>query len=813
VLGVGALGRDGVSWDGAGRLPVALSSLVGRQAELDTLATLIPGARLLTIVGTGGCGKTRLALAVAERCWAEFTGGVRWVGLETLVDPRLLPAVVGTAVGVPESPGEDAVAAVCRHLASHKMLLVLDNCEHVVERCAELAEQLLRCCPSLTIVATSRELIGASGERVFRLAGLDVPSAGTAEESSGALALFAERAEAMSPGFRLNSADLRVAAQLCRLLDGLPLALELAAARVASLGLAEIVARLSEGQQVLRHPGRTAPARHQTLDATLDWSHRLLSQEEQALFRRLSVFQGSFSLLAAESVVSGAEVERGNMVELLAALVDKSLVHVAGQGLEHRYRLLNTVQQYARARLGESGELAAVQRAHGEFYLALAEQARAGLEGADQSRWLQRLAMEHDNLGAALARLLLADPEAGGRLAAMLWPYWYRRGSYQEARCWLEQATLVGGQMSEGVRADVLTGAGVLAFLQCDYPVATERLREAQGLYERQGHLAGTATTLQRLGSIAREQGHYPQARRLHQQSLAAWSELGDAAGVAASEDYLGFVAWLEGDAREAELRCGRALAYFEAAGRRQETATALVNRGVAAHVAGDDERASAHLRRALGLAREIGYLEGVAWALHELGVVAGRSDPDAATMLVESLTIHVQLGDRWRAASVLETIAGRCSDSAPADAARLLAASHRLRQALTAPVPPAERPAHDAALAGTQATLGAAGFAQCWDEGLSLSLDAAVELARHAAEQMRPGGSSAEAGARYGLTEREVAVLRLIGDGLTNRQIGQRLFISTGTAAVHVSNILRKLGVTSRVQAATIAHELGLRG
>ena len=811
---MGTLGRaEDVSWDGAGRLPVALSSLVGRQAELDTLATLVPGARLLTIVGTGGCGKTRLALAVAERCRPAFTGGVRWVSLETLVDPRLLPAMVGTAVGVPESPGEDAVAAVCRHLARQKVLLVLDNCEHVVERCAELAEQLLRCCPSLTILATSRELIGASGERVFRLGGLDIPSAGTEGESSGALALFAERAEARSPGFRLNTADLRAAAQLCRLLDGLPLALELAAARVGSLGLAEIVARLSEGQQVLRHPGRTAPARHQTLDATLDWSHRLLSQQEQALFRRLSVFQGSFSLLAAEPVVSSVGVERKDVVELLAGLVDKSLVHVAGRGLEHRYRLLNTVQQFARARLEESGELAAVQRAHGEFYLALAEQARAGLEGADQFRWLQRLAMEHDNLSAALARQLPADPEVGGRLAAMLWPYWYRRGSYQEARCWLEQATLVGGQMSDGVRADVLTGAGVLAFLQCDYPAATERLSQAQSLYERQGHLAGTATTLQRLGSIAREQGDYPQARRLHQQSLAAWSELGDAAGVAASEDYLGFVAWLEGNAAEAELRCGRALAYFEAAGRRQEAAAALVNLGVAAHYAGEDERASARLRRALELAREIGYLEGVAWALHELGIIARGSDPDAGTMLAEGLTIHVQLGDRWRAASVLETIAGRCAGSAPADAARLLAVSHRLRQVLTAPVPPAERPAHDGTLASAQATLGAAEFTQYWDEGLSLSLDAAVELARQAAGQLQPGASATAAGAHYGLTEREVAVLRLIGEGLTNRQIGQRLFISTGTAAVHVSNILRKLGVTSRVQAATIAHELGLHG
>ena len=802
-----------MSWDGGGSLPVALSSLVGRQAELDTVATLVPGARLLTIVGTGGCGKTRLALAVAERCQAEFTGGVRWVGLETLVDPRLLPTMVGTAVGVPESPGEDGVAAVCRHVASHRVLLVLDNCEHVVEGCAELAEQLLRCCPSLSILATSRELIGASGERVFRLAGLDVPSAGTAEEGSGALALLTERAEAMSPGFRLDTADLRVAAQLCRLLDGLPLALELAAARAGSLGLAEIVARLSQGQQVLRHPGRTAPARHQTLDATLDWSYRLLSRQEQALFRRLSVFQGSFSLLAAEPVGSGAEVERKDVVELLAALVDKSLVQVADRGLEQRYRLLNTVQQYARARLEESGELTAVQRAHGEFYLALAEQARAGLEGADQSQWLQRLALEHDNLSAALARRLDADPEAGGRLAAMLWPYWYCRGSYQEARCWLEQATRVGGQMSDGVRADVLTGAGVLAFLQCDYPVAAERLRQAQALYQRQGHLAGTATTLQRLGSIAREQGDYPQARRLHQQSLAAWSELGDAAGVAASEDYLGFVAWLEGNACEAEQRCGRALAYFEAAGRRQEATAALVNLGVAAHYAGDDERASARLRQALGLAREIGYLEGVAWALHELGVIAGSSDPEAAPMLAESLTIHVQLGDRWRAASVLETIAGRYAGSAPGDAARLLAASHQLRQTLAAPVPPAERPAHDAALASAQAALGAAGFTQCWDEGLTLSLDAAVDLARRAAGHLRPDGSATAAGARYGLTKREVAVLRLIGEGLSNRQIGQRLFISTGTAAVHVSNILRKLGVTGRVQAATIAHELGLRG
>jgi predicted ATPase/DNA-binding CsgD family transcriptional regulator len=809
---VGTLAREGAGWDGAGGLPVALSSMIGREAELDALATLVPVARLLTIVGTGGCGKTRLAVAVAERCRSAFTGGVRWVGLETLVDPRLLAAMVATAVGAPESPGDDGVAAVCRHLALQQVLLVLDNCEHVVEGCAELAEWLLRCCPALTILATSREPIGASGERVFRLGGLDVPGARAAEQSSGALRLFAERVEAMSPGSGLSTGDLQAAAELCRLLDGLPLALELAAARVGSLGLAEIAARLAEGQQVLRHPGRTAPARHQTLDATLQWSHRLLSGGEQALFRRLSVFQGSFSLLAAEPVASGAEVERKHVVELLAALVDKSLVQVADRGLEHRYRLLNTVQQYAGARLEESGELAAVQRAHGEFYLALAGQARAGLDGADQSRWLQRLALEHDNLSAALARQLPADPEAGGRLAAMLWPYWYRRGRYQEARCWLEQATRLAGKMSGGVRADVLTGAGVLAFLQCDYQTAAERLRQAQALYQRQGHLAGTATTLQRLGSIAREQGRYAQARRLHQQSLAAWSELGDAAGVAASEDCLGFVDWLEGNAREAELRCGRALAYFETAGRRQEAAAALVNLGVAAHYAGDDERASARLRQALELAREVGYLEGVAWALHELAVIAG-SDAEAATMLAESLTVHVQLGDRWRAASVLETIAGRCADLAPAHAARLLAASHQLRQVLTAPVPPAERPAYDAALASTQAALGDAGFAQCWDEGLRLSLDTAVGLARQAAGQLRPGGSAAEAGARYGLTEREVAVLRLVGEGLTNRQIGQRLFISTGTAAVHVSNILRKLGVSGRVQAAAIARELGLHG
>jgi predicted ATPase/DNA-binding CsgD family transcriptional regulator len=842
--------------EAAGSLPVTLTSLVGRQRELRDLGVLLPATRLLTLAGTGGSGKTRLSIALASQARHRFADGAWWVDLAGVTGRGQLPGAVAAALGVPQAPGQDTTATVVRHLRSRTALLVLDNCEQVVAGCAELAERLLTACPGLTIVATSREVLGVPGERVFRVDGLGLPAQDT--DAAEAVQLFAERASAITPGYTVGPADRAAVARLCRQLDGLPLAIELAAARAGILGAAEIARRLRSDAGLLRNPSRSAPERHQTLQATLEWSYRLLSEQEQVLFRRLSSFSGSFSLPAAEAVTAAGPLgglEPAEVAGLLAALAGKSLVLVAGPGREadhpeHRYRLLETIRSYSADALAASGEQAAVHAAHAAYYLSLATAAQAGLEGADQARWLDQLGSDHDNIRAVLERTLgsagasgpagpaepagPSEPELGARMAALMWPFWYRRGDYHQARAWLERAaeTVLREPVPATVMAAALTGAGVLAFLQCDYAVAAERLTKARSVYAEEGDDVGLATTLQRLGSIAREEGRYADARTLHEESLAIWTDLADPAGVAASQDYLAFTAWLAGEADRAMALSATAVATFRAARLRQETSAALVNLGVAVWQAGDPERGGALLQESLDIASRLGYREGIAWALNELALIIADDDPEtAADMLAESLEIHASLGDRWRVASVAEAIAGLAARPAlagtvgPAAAAALLGGATALRESLGTPVPPAERTARDRCVRSLREQLGRR-FQGTWDRGRAMPLEELVDASLRAARAVHdphphpagtepgPAGQPGIVSARdalYGLTERELDVLRLLGAGLTNREIGTRLRISTGTAGVHVSNILRKLGASSRAQAVGVAHRLGI--
>jgi predicted ATPase len=723
-----------------GSLPVALSSMVGRQREIDALTRLLSAARMVTIVGSGGAGKTRLALTVARRASARFPDGVCWADLARLTCAGLLPGVVASALGVPQSPDEDLTSVIARHVRENVALLILDSCEQLVAESAKLAERTLHAAPGVKVLATSREVIGVSGEQVFRVGGLGLPVPGGEPRASEAVQLFAERAAQAVGGLNLGPAELESAARLCRRLDGMPLAIELAAARVGSLGIDGIAAGLGENPALLHQPSGAAPARHHTLQATLEWSYRLLAPQEQLLFHRLSAFAGTFSLLAAESAAGGNGIDRIDVASLLETLVGKSLVQVADRGTEHRYRLLETVRQYGEAKLAASTELTDVFRAHARFYLALAGQAATGLAGPDQARWLDRLELEHDNLSVVLRRELPAEPEAGGQLAGRLWPFWHLRGHYHEARSWLEQATDLAGEMSPPVRAAVLTGAGALAFLQCDYELAAERLSHARALHEELDDQVGVAGVLQRLGSIARKRGRYEEARRLHEESMAVWARLEEAAGVAESEDHLGFVAWLAGDYGQASVYSSRALDFFQATGRSQATAAALINLGAAARHGGDSRRAGEWLAEALTISRQIGYLEGVAWALAELGAMTAGS-AEAGHMLRESLRTHFQLGDRWRMASVIEAIAAMVAERQPATAATLLSMSDALRRRLGTPVPPAERPGVDSAQATVRRALGTAQFTRSWGSGQSMPLADAVELACQAAGIAREMG------------------------------------------------------------------------
>jgi predicted ATPase len=430
------------------------------------------------------------------------------VWLAPLADPASVPLAVAEALGLPETPGRPPTEVILEYLGPRAGLLVLDNCEHLIDPCAELVEQLLRYCPELRILATSRELLGIAGETWRMVPPLSLPASAEQQDRDGLLRydatrLFVERAEAAVPGFAPTGREASAVARVCRRLEGIPLAIELAAARTRALSVQEISERLDDVFGLLVGGDRTAPYRQRTLRATMDWSHKLLSERERIVFRRLSSFAGGFALEAAEAVCAGGGVERGEVLEPLSRLVDKSLVVVTERGGEARYRLLQTVRQYASERLEAAAEGEAVGRRHALFFLDLVEEAEPELNAAGQAEWLERLAREWDNLRAAVRWLRESgETETYLRLAGGLWRFCYLRGLYEESYRWLE-GTLTGAAPPAS-RAKALLGAGVLALLRCEYDRAERHLEEALALYRGLGNGEGVACVLQVLGSVAR---------------------------------------------------------------------------------------------------------------------------------------------------------------------------------------------------------------------------------------------------------------------------------------------------------------------
>jgi predicted ATPase/DNA-binding CsgD family transcriptional regulator len=815
-----------------GNLPGQLTRLVGRDVALGELRSLVWRTRVLTLAGPGGAGKTRLAIALAEAIRPDFVGGAWWIDLSSTFEAGLVPQVVAATILDRDLSGDPAPAALARKLPE-STLLVLDNCEQVVDGCAELVVGLLERSQSLRVIATSRQPLGVPGEQVWRVPGLavggglaptqdgDGADEGDAPDQrdgadDGAVALFIERAREGSTGFDPEGPGvLQNVRRICAWLDGMPLAIELAAARVRVLSVGQIAERIERDSNVLRHSLRTVPERHRTMDAMLEWSHRMLEPAEQRLFRRLSVFRGTFSLAAAETICAGYQLDEADVLDLLAVLIDRSLVQVVDGTQDPRYRLLATVRQYAGAKLWDGPEGPTVHARHAEYFLDLALTARNAVEGPDQSRWVERLELEHDNLEAALQWLTEESIDDGARLARLLWPFWYQRGYYGEARTRFEHLITRAGEISPARRARVLVSAGEVAFLQCDYATAAEHLSAALELVNQLGDERASATALQRLGSISREQARYDEARDLHVRSLAIWEQLGDEAGIAASHDYVGFVAWLSGDQPTAEEHCGLAVTAFKRAGNVRATATALINFGACALYRGELALARERLEQALASARSASFQEGIAWALNELAIVTRRERRPAgeyAPMLRESLLIHQQLGDRWRLASVLEEIAGAVLvRHDPMLAVEVLATAEAVREQLGAPVPPVEAPDRDAALEQLARKLNAAKLDAARGAARGRPREGNIEQAVEAIDDLDAAGGAREDSPVPELTERELAVLELLVQGHTNREIASTLYISPSTAGVHVSNILRKLNAKRRVDAAGIAHKLGL--
>ena len=808
-------------------LPVALTSFVGRERALDAIVRRLSGdagVPLLTLSGPGGIGKTRLALeaAAAGPVRDAFPDGIWLVEFAPLADPALVPSAVAAALGLRASAGRSLPDALADALRPGRVLLVLDNCEHLLDACAALAEHLLRACPGLRVLATSRQALGAPGEVTWLVPPLappqlPSPAAGAAGPArlpaaavatSGAVRLFVERAQAALPTFRLTDDNAPAVAEVCRRLDGIPLALELAAARVGALTVDLIARRLGDRLRLLTGGSRTVLPRHRTLRALLDWSHDLLSPPERLLFRRLAVFAGGWTLEAAEAVGAGDGVEPDGVLDLLVHLLDKSLVlPEAGADGVGRYRLLETVREYAAERL-EAGESATVRRRHATHFLALAELAEPALRGPAQTAWLGRLDAEHDNLRAALRWALESDEiETGLRLSGALVRYWEIRGHLAEGRGWLKAFLArapAGGALATS-RAKASNATGNLAKLQGDYAAAGAAYEQSLALWRAACDRRGIANAVFNLGEAARGQGDYARAVAYYEDGLRLHRELENDEGVAAALTGLGIAARNRGELDQAEAYYEEALVYHRRRGDRQALAVVLNNLATVAGSRGRLKRAAALQEESLALRRELGDPRGTALALKNLADIATlQGDPgQAATRLAEAVELYGRVGSKDGVAVCLEGFARVAVARRPARAARLLGAAEALREALGAPLAPADRADRDACVATARLALGVGTLATLGEAGRAMTLEQAVAYAL-AAEPPTPAGGA--------LTPRQREVAVLVARGHTNRQIAAALVIAERTAETHVDHILTRLGFTSRAQIAAWATEHGLR-
>ena len=810
---------------GPHNLPVALTSFVGRERETAEVTRLVSGTRLLTLTGAGGCGKSRLALEVARGFLERSRDGVWVVELAALSDVNLVPQAVAAVLGVPEQAGRsisDTLVEVLRHKT---LLVVFDNCEHLLAACASLAYTLLRACPELRVLATSREPLGMVGETIWRVPSLSVPDPANLPSDARithyeAVRLFAERAAAVRPGFRITETNAHVVARVCHRLDGIPLAIELAAARVRVMSVEEIAARLHDRFHLLTGAGRLAPPRHQTLRGAMDWSYDLLSEPERALLRRASAFAGGWTVEAVEAICAGNGVEASQALDLLTSLVDKSLVNMETRGEETRYRMLETVRQYARDRLDESGDALAVRRAHRAWYLALAERANPALRGPEQDAWLKRLEVEHDNLRAVLELSVAdaGDPEAGPRLAWALFWFWQRSGYVGEGREWLERMVAQPGGVSALVRARVLCGAGALSEHLAEYDHARARLEESLTLFRQLDDPWGAGFALHFLAHVARAQGDFPQATSLFEESLACFQSMGDKWGSALTLDCWGGALINQGDYSGASLRYEQSVALLREVGDKWQIPGPLSGLGVLAAASGDHVRATALLEESLAMARETMNSDSGATTLFRLGrAVFWQGDlARSATLFKDSLVLRKQRADKAGIAACLDGLAGvAVMGDRLEESARLFGAAQALREAIRNPVAPAQRAEYDRHVATVRTTLDEETLAAAWAAGRAMTLDEAIEYAL-VLKAPPPAGRSGDPAVRTGaaavLTPREREVAALIADGLTNREIAARLVVAERTAEGHVQSILNRLGFSSRAQIAVWAVEHGLR-
>ena len=915
-------------------LPVQLTTFIGREGQLAELAAVVAGHRLVTLVGAGGAGKTRLAAQLAAEIVETYPDGVWWVELAPILDDQLVPQTTLAALGVLYDRGLDPMERLTAYLADRRSLVVLDNCEHVLGATARMVDRLLRACPQVSVVATSREPLGIPGEVDWRVPSLSLPDPHGHDEASVAAAmasegvrLFADRARDARPTFGVDAANAAVVAAICTRLDGLPLAIELAAARVRSLPPERILSGLSDRFRLLTGGARTAVARQQTLQASVEWSHHLLSRDEQVLFRRLAACSGGFTLEAAEAVGAGDQLEAWQVLALLSDLVDKSLVIFDGD----RYRLLQTIHDFANGQLLASGEADAVRDRHAAYFLSVAEAASALLEREVRTELIDALEADHDNLRVALEwSVAKEDDDLALHLVVALALFWRLHNHFSEGMAWHRRVLARIPKEPSPLRCRATWALGNLA-LNCadvEHGLGISEIAEAIAMARHLGHpgllgrplaqqgafcvlgLPGDAEpTLDEALDATRRAGDqwgisyvlwwqamYWVFRRNHPEragpALAELEEMARRAGndncLYWNDSIIGMGAGFDGRLADARADLERALAgayqttdpvleaftvgvltevmvalgdYDGAAELSLRTVARLqrsldaCRQGFAEYglprssLAGGNVTEATHQTDALaGITREFGIPFVVVWlcllqgraavvegeldrartaldeafaiagnydlpwqlvaARHERGVLA-RAEGDLGAAEDEhhrALALEVEYGFRGMAAGTLEALASLAlAGDSHAEATRLFGAAGALREATGQVRWALDRPAYDADLAGLRQELGDDGFDQLWKAGAALTLaEAAAYASRSRGERKRPRSGWAA------LTPAEVEVVACAAEGLTNAEIGKRLFISAGTVRIHLSHVYAKLGVANRAQ---LAAKAAIRG
>ena len=811
-----------------GRRPAYLTAVVGRTEEARAVRALLlrESVRLVTLSGPAGVGKTRLSVLVAAGLDRGFDE-IAVVDLAPVREPGRVLATVGQVLGVPESPREAPVDAVADRFRHRQLLLVLDNFEHVLAGGPDLVD-LLVACPGITALVTSRALLHVSGEHVVAVSPLGLPDAAGSVPATrlgeyDGVGLFVERARAVRPSFTVTDENAATVVEICRRLDGLPLAIELAAARVNVLPPHALLDRLSRRLSLLTEGGHDVPERLRTMRAGIAWSYELLSPPEQALFRRLAVFAGGFTLAAAEFVWSQGPP---STLDTVTALVGQSLLQqTASDGDDLRFAMLETLREFALEQLAAHGEEHATRRAHAAYFGVLAQAAEPGLRGADQQQWRDRLENDLDNLRAALGwstgdSACAEDAASGLRLAGALWYFWFQRGLPGEGRRWLMQ-TLACTPERGSDAAQALLGAGTLAWRQGDFVAARTHLDQSVALWHETTDRRGLAETLHVLGHVRFDQRDYTAARALFEESLNAYRQAADIPGSLPLVADLGLVAYHQGDYAAAAAVFEESLVLLRRHGLKDRIAGVLNLQGDLARLADDDTRATELYEQSLALWRELRGTPGIASALHKRGQVK-RSTNDIAgarSDLLESLALQRELGNAQGIAECLTALAGTVAATGrPERATQILAAGMAQLEAIGVPLAPADHAALTRDLAATREQLGIPAWERACATGRALSTEDAVALALlddPTTVAATVATSAVDPRHRESvstrLSRREREVTALVARGLSNREIAAALNIAEKTVANHVDHIMTKLDLRTRTRIAVWAVEHGL--